>query len=192
MRPVDRTFVSLPRAPKKTQPISSHADATKPVVPSWVAARIVDLDDSDARVRNGAQTALGKIGPEDLPAIFGLIQAQQHKSFRVRAAVGTILARLAPVAVATLLKLFARSDLHIEKDVEALLSNAGRVAKAQLAEAVKTRRQQNARFRRLSGNGKEDTSAQRKRAALIRAKGKRGGKNKAPKGGKKALRKKAK
>jgi hypothetical protein len=149
--PVNRTGVCLPSSRKTTLPVSPPPRANTPIVPSWVEKRIVDLDSCDARVRDDAKEALNCMKPEDLPGIFGLIKARQHKSFHVRAAVEGILARLAPLAVSTLVKLL----LHVEKDVKSLLNNAGQAAKDQLAKAMNARRRNAAKIRRSVTKGKE-------------------------------------
>jgi hypothetical protein len=119
---------------------SAPSSVDKPIVPVWVEKGIADLDSFDARVREQANAALSVIDPEDLPSIYGLLQAQKHKSFRVRAAVGVILDRLAPLASSTLIELYLMPSVYVEKEVEALLHNAGPIERAELAEAKESRR----------------------------------------------------
>ena len=123
--------------------VPTRSEDDKPVVPLWVAKHIENLGNSDVRVRNAAEIILGRMAPEDLDGIYGLLQAKQHKSYLIRVTVEEILKRLAHRAAPTLAKMYGRMPFF-RKDVELLLRASGPFGKAQLWKAKAALRRLNA------------------------------------------------
>lgn len=119
---------------------SRNKIGSKPVIPVWVEECICRLDDIKPSVRNAAIAMLIKVRPNDLPAIFGILSAIQHKSFLVRVGIEEVINTIAPQVVSMLLLILRIPGCgHLAKIAQPYINRAGMQAKRELAEIKRMR-----------------------------------------------------